>query len=338
MSKMLLPLLISALFQTNLCLAAPLTAFDEAARLGGAAADAVAAPAPAPSRAGSDLTAGYLRLLSSPGQGLGEKETAELRGCRVLLVRGFMTGGYVEPISIFGRKVWIGRYFHDQMKALKELGVDYAMADVDSVMLPAHNAAKIAAEIRKSDKPVILITHSDGGMYALQALVENPDLASGVRGFISLQTPFGGSPVADYVKGHRLLSAAMSGLLGHFGGTIDALDSLTPDKRSAFQAANREAINSVVAGVRIISFASWKADRHGKPDTLLELPRNLMLTRGMENDGLVPAESAILPGSDYVKVEGADHIVTVMAEDTLVKFDRRAFTRALLSLIITGGK
>jgi hypothetical protein len=85
----------------------------------------------------------------------------------------------------------------------------------------------------------------------------------------------------------------------------------------------------------MISFASWKDEEHNKIDTLLELPRDYMLSRGLNNDGLVPVESAVLPGSDYIKLRGVDHIVPVMAADTVLKFDRRRFTKTLLLMILS---
>lgn len=293
------------------------------------------APAPsAPARAGRDLTADFNSVWNAVDQKLGEGEKAELRKCKVLLVRGFMTGGYVEPFSLFGKKVWIGKYFNDQMKVLKELGVEYSMVDIDSVMTPSHNAAKVAAGIRGSEKPVIIISHSDGGMYALQALTENPALAPRVRGFISLQTPFLGSPVADYVLRNKTLAAAMSRTLGYFGGSLESLASLSQSERAAFQDRNTGGIRGIVSSVKVLSFATLKPDVPGKIDTLLGIPRDAMLKSGIENDGLVPTDSAILPGSDFIRLSGLDHIAPVMAEDMFVKFDRARMTKTLLLMIL----
>ena len=69
--------------------------------------------------------------------------------------------------------------------------------------------------------------------------------------------------------------------------------------------------------------------------TKLLLPRDYMLRRGMDNDGLVPVESAVLPGSDYIKLRGVDHMVPVMDVDAVLKFDRRRFTKTLLLMIIS---
>jgi len=292
-------------------------------------------PDPAPARIGRDITADFKTVWDSVDQKLGDKEKEELRGYKVLLVRGFLTGGYVEPFKILGKKVWIGRYFNDQKKTLTELGVEFSMVDIDSVMMPAHNAAKVAAEIRKSEKPVIIISHSDGGMYALQALTENPELASKVRGFVPLQAPFLGTPVAEYVKNNKVFSSVMASLLGHFGGTLDSLASMTPTERAGFHETNRRVLNGLVSGVNVISFATWKAEEHGKLDTLLEIPRDLMLKKGIDNDGLTPTESSILPGSDYVKLEGVDHIMPVMSEDMIREFDRCRMTKTLLLMIIS---
>jgi hypothetical protein len=144
-----------------------------------------------------------------------------------------------------------------------------------------------------------------------------------------------GSPVADYVKENSVLMGFMSRLLRHFGGTVDSLFSLGSSERSRFQDSKQEAIREVIAGVKIISFASWKAEEKHKMDTMLELPRDFMLKSGIANDGLVPVESAILPGSDYVTIFGIDHIVSVMNNDSVLKCDRARLTKTLLLMIIS---
>ncbi len=338
MLKIIFIVLGFTFLQFNTCYAAAVRDTDAVSQLGAAGAQPPATaeiPVPsAPARVGRDLTPDFKSNWETIDRKLGEKETTGLRKYKVLLVRGFMTGGYVEPFDILGRKIWIGRYFSDQEKVLKELGIDFSMVDIDSVMPPEHNAAKVAADIRGSEKPVIIISHSDGGMYALQALVENPDLRAKVRGFVALQAPFRGSPIADYIRSSRVLSAAMSKVLGHFGGTIDSLNSLTQGERSGFQGNNQADIEAVISSVSIISLATFKPDEPNKLDTLLEITRNLMLRRGMENDGLVPTESAILPGTDFVKLSGLDHIAPVMNEDMLLKFDRARLTKTLLLLLL----
>ncbi|HAH32611.1 MAG TPA: hypothetical protein DCL44_09900 [Elusimicrobia bacterium] len=306
-----------------------------AALQGDSAASGTIPVAIKPARVGRDLTEEFRLTWDTIDLKLGESEKTELRKYKVLFVRGFLTGGYVQPISLFGKKVWTGPYFNDQISLLKELGVEFKMVDIDSTMPPAHNAKKTAKDIRDSDKPVIIISHSDGGMYVLQALTDNQDLLPNVRGFISLQTPFGGTPIAEYIKDNKYLSAAMAKILAHFGGTVDSLLNLTPEERNRLQESSRGTVREVVSKVNMISFASWKDNEPNKIDTLLELPRDYMLKQGLANDGLVPLESAILPGSDYIKLPGVDHMVPVMAADKMLKFDRRRFTKTLLLMIIS---
>ncbi len=295
----------------------------------------IASISPSPERVGTDLTGDFNLTWDRAALAPKDTELTELRKHKVLLVRGFMTGGYVQPFNFLGKKVSVGGYFNDQIKVLESLGVEHEMVDIDSVMTPAHNAQKVAREIAASDKPVIIISHSDGGMYTLEALVENKDLLPKVRGFISLQSPFGGSPVADYIKEHGPLLAAMNKLLGHFGGSADSLSSLSVGERTKFRDSNREPIRKIVSGVKIISLASWKDNEKHKLDTLLGIPRDFMLKRGIPNDGLVPVESAVLPGTDYVKIPGVDHIVTVMSNDSVLKYDRARLTKTLLLMIIS---
>lgn len=56
------------------------------------------------------------------------------------------------------------------------------------------------AAIRKSDRPVLIISQSKVSIAVLSTLVAQPELAARVRGWFSIQDAFGGSPIADSVE------------------------------------------------------------------------------------------------------------------------------------------
>ena len=69
-----------------------------------------------------------------------------------------------------------------------------------------------------------------------------------------------------------------------------------------------------------------------KPDTAantaLAMPYELMARDGIRNDGLVPLDAAVLPGMDFIKLSGLDHIAPVMPAQQ--RYDRVRMTKALL--------
>ena len=83
------------------------------------------------------------------------------------------------------------------------------------------------------------------------------------------------------------------------------------------------------AAVPVIAVATLKDPVDGKWDTNMKPFRDAMYERGTRNDGLVPVDSAVLPGAAIVRLEGLDHGVTIRASKT-IPLDRVKFSKALL--------
>jgi len=225
-------------------------------------------------------------------------------------------------------------YFADQIDWLHSIDVESTKVAIRAGQSIAINGSIIAAAIRNSTKPVILITHSKGSVDALEALRTKPALQAKVRAWISLQGVFFGSPVADILLDGTLLNPVISDtILGFLGGTRQSAEDLTTNTALAYYRRHRIEISTVVRNVRSIAFAS-DLDGMGaaRINTLLEIPHELMRRVGIPNDGLVPVDSAVLPGMDFVKVSGVDHIAPVMP--ALQRFNRVRMTKILLSLVL----
>jgi hypothetical protein len=140
--------------------------------------------------------------------------------------------------------------------------------------------------------------------------------------------------VADYVIKNRGLDTLMTRFLLRMGGSIDSMVNLTTADRKAYMAANAAAISSIIKTVPIISVATWIDPDGDKPDTKLKPLRNAMLKLGLKNDGLVPVDRAILPGTDYIKIPGLDHGATIKQTKNIA-FDRARFAKAVFSMLLS---
>lgn len=278
------------------------------------------ASAAAQAARGLDLTRQYLAAYDH-NCNLPSADARVLHRHNVLFVPGYLAGR--NPA-----------YFAEQIDWLHSIDVQSTKVAIRAGQSIAINGSIIAAAIRNSTKPVILITHSKGSVDALEALRTAPALQARVRAWISLQGAFFGSPVANILLDGTLLNPVISDtILGFLGGTRQSAEDLTTNTALAYYRKHRIGISTVVRKVRSIAFAS-DLDGMGaaRTNTLLEIPHELMRREGIPNDGLVPVDSAVLPGMDFVKVSGVDHIAPVMP--ALQHFDRIRMTKILLSLVL----
>ena len=268
----------------------------------------------------ADLTAEYLEAYRDDCA-FGPAHREVLRRHKVLLVPGYF--GNLHP-----------GYFGTQLRWLAAIGVEREKVAVRPGQSVAINAPIVATAIRASGKPVVLITHSKGSVDALDALLAESALRMKVAAWVSLQGAFFGSPVADMLLEGSLLDPAVSTVvLQFFGGTKESAQGLTTRASRVYYRERAIAINRVVREVPAVAFASALDGEPGTlVRTLLEIPRELMWREGIRSDGLVPLDAAVLPGMDFVKVTGVDHIAPVMP--ALQRFDRVRMTGALLRLAL----
>jgi pimeloyl-ACP methyl ester carboxylesterase len=149
-----------------------------------------------------------------------------------------------------------GRFtsFYTQMRSLEAEGAAYqnisiASSSFDTSQSVEHNAAAILELLRSTDKRVVIVTHSKGGLDTLEALLDAPELwGNKVIGWVALQAPFFGSPVADPAP-----SVINDALLGAVGGHGQSLDDLKTVTRALYMEANEEAIARLTASIPVIA-------------------------------------------------------------------------------------
>jgi hypothetical protein len=131
-----------------------------------AALAGLSAAGSAPVSPGADRTLDFIKLYDGARRGRSSFSPAAADH-RFLLVPGFM---WDFCPGMFGPNI----------DELRSMGIDTKLVKVHSMGATARNAAIVAEAIERSPKPVVLVAHSKGGLDAMQALADRPDLASKV--------------------------------------------------------------------------------------------------------------------------------------------------------------
>jgi len=180
--------------------------------------------------------------------------------------------------------------------------------------------------VLQQTKPVIIIGHSKGGVDTTVALSLFPELVPHIRGVITIQSPFGGSPIATDFCQSPSSARFFSGALRAIMGDPKSMDQLTYQYRKSFMESHQYPIESVPT----LCFASCT----GNSFSVLRPFTNYILDRYQEpNDGMVCVCDAILPGSLSVTIDNLDHGEMVIATSPLTKYSKTRIIDALLSLL-----
>jgi hypothetical protein len=156
-----------------------------------------------------------------------------------------------------------GRFisFHTQMTYFDAQGVAYqnlsaASKAFDTSESVEHNAAAILGFLRSTDKKIVIVSHSKGGLDTLDALLGAPELwGKTVLGWVALQAPFHGSPLADSAP-----SAVNDLLLGAVEGNGQSVEDLKTVTRAAYMRARKDRIAKLTGRIPVISaYSTYEA-------------------------------------------------------------------------------
>jgi len=303
----------------------------------------------------SDATSRY-QIALSQGVITAERTRELLHGQKVLFVRGFLSETVLKIADLIrklpaqeiadshaGQAVsWardliqapepqrIGEYFDTQTQWLQDEHISFVCADIESEAPVRQNAQKILPYLA-GPEPITIISHSKGCLDTLQALLDAPDTWKKVNGWIAIQGPFHGAPVADFVASRPLLRQAARVLLEAAKGELEGLTDMRSATRDTYLANNHDAIAALLEKIPTVCMASSISSKQLHHTFLGPTLLLTKLLTGEDNDGLVPASSATLQDAWTVTLDGVDHAMPVM--DSLGAFDRVLCTRALLSLL-----
>ena len=231
--------------------------------------------------------------------------TMELKGQRVLLVYGLL-GEVAASLHRLGLE-----YMQCEEEWLRQEGAEPSIVSLPTAAPVASNATRLAATLLADSRPTLIIAHSKGGLETLAAL-SNAEARARCCGFIALQSPFMGSPVADAVVAAKPLAAASIGLARMLRiGSGEGLRDLTTHARQAWMAGHARAVAETLKRVPTVCVATAiTANARGRERLHLAAGRWLEKQGAGPNDGLVPVSSALLPGARHLVAEGS-HIAGV---------------------------
>lgn len=271
----------------------------------------------------------------------------KLQKFKVLVVPGVLAESFdktsLQPIKL---NIAFEQGFADQIKVLKENNIDFEFVKFDTENSPTVNGKIIAKAIMESNKPVLIYSHSKGGLDTLEALMSNPNLMSKIKGWVSVQSPFYGSPVAELFNKESFLKSTTDNLFKWFGGSPSGFHSLTFEERVAYMESSKvqNLVEKINLEINFLNYGSIKKDILGY-DSAIELFRDISQNVSGDNDGVVPIMSALMNehGHDvnYVVENDVDHLMTMtkykMINLTLMNslkdYDRKTHTLALLEMI-----
>ena len=292
-----------------------------------------------------DLSGCFDDLMHQSDPVLTPADTGLLRDhYQILFIRGFL--GDLPPQKF-------NSYFACQMKWLAGRGITCTRLEHESGFgtqkLPKNNVEPIETSIndlyqRRPKKRLLIISHSKGGLDTLETLLGKEVLREQqVAGWIALQAPFHGTPLADRNTNNRLINWMTDGVLRLlFNGDKAVIRTMCVRSRQTYMAEQADAIYRLSGQINIINFASHIS---ASDPTLFLLRRNrryIEQATAQLNDGIVPEDSQIMtvdekPCCPFVRAAQVDHIYPVIPIDRLypaLKTGQTMINREKLFLVL----
>jgi alpha-beta hydrolase superfamily lysophospholipase len=188
-----------------------------------------------------------------------------------------------------------------QLAWLRQQGAAAQVVPLPTAAPVEENAGRLAEAILADPEPCLLVAHSKGGLEALSALLR-PGVAAHCTGFVALQSPFHGSPLADAVLHIPALHGAARGLAQLLGaGDGTGLVDLTSAARATWMEHHAGDIALLTASLPVLCVGSQvrRETAVGPDRRYLPLAEWLERRGAGANDGMVPVSSALLEGARH---------------------------------------
>lgn len=194
-------------------------------------------------------------------------------------------------------------YLEDNQRRLEQRGLETREVAVDTEGRLADNVEVVREALLDAvhfGRTVVMVGHSKGGVEAMSTLALYPELRRHVRAMVAMQSPYGGSVIAnDLVTTpslRKLLDVAFPSL---FQGDADSVEDLSYARRMEFVRQH-----PYPQDVPTVALATSRLSRR----SLLRVLCNYVHERyGWACDGLVNAVDAEVPGSRVVRLDDMDH-------------------------------
>lgn len=214
-------------------------------------------------------------------------------GFRLVFVPGFLSNCFPSFAT-----------FADVIDAARAAGFAAHLLDVGGRGSIEANAARLAGQIGQlpdDGRRLVIVGHSKGVLDALQAMVENPQLARHVAAVVGVAGAFNGSPLADQLRGLYRVVVASNPLLRCEAGAGDELEGLRPDARRAWWRDHGEALAMPV-------YALVALPDETRVSPVLAFTHARLAEIDGYNDGQLLARDQVAPGGALLGYINADHL------------------------------
>lgn len=242
----------------------------------------------------TDVTSRFKQLMG-PGKAGPAQLPAEANQHVYLMVGGLFTNQYPG-------------YMDANTNALKGKGLDTRRVAINTESGVEANAATIRDAIMSATqdgRKVVLVGQSKGGVDVTAALALYPELKGRVRAVVSMQAPYGGTPVSSDLNNcpelKPLLNRVVGGLMK---GDAKSLSDLSYESRREFVGQH-----PYPTDIPTVSLATSRRSIKSVVDATAGY---LQQRYGLASDGLVPRADAEIPGSRVVRLDDMDHAESVM--------------------------
>ncbi|MEK6544822.1 MAG: insulinase family protein, partial [Elusimicrobiota bacterium] len=204
---------------------------------------------------------------------------------------------------------WAPGYMVNPLQALRRLGLRAKALPIKGVDSSEKNAQVIKDYVLASDKPAMLWGHSKGGIDILEALRLYPEIRAKVAGVVLVQSPYKGTPIADFVLKHKPLRWLGTALMRSLGSEPRVIYELTEHYRQMQIGLGR--YDRIFAEIPIytVATATGKEDPNLAARALLTLNRLMGIDH--PTDGLVPLENQRAEGAkNHLTLNGLSHADT----------------------------
>jgi hypothetical protein len=277
-----------------------------------------------------------------------EREAVKYHGYKIIFLRGIFNNFFstlAKKLTDGGLPLPKGRFepLVNEIAHLRSMGIDASLAPTKTEEAPMKNGYILAQTILKSDKPVIIVTHSKGGVDALFGLTHYESTHKKVAGWLNLQAPIHGTRLADYFQGQAALHSPLKFLLEDvMKGESKAFEDLTIRNMERFHKMNKKKVAKIVKAFPVLSVGSSFAIPNGlldwfkpiqKRSAFEILNRAMLELGGGPNDGFTSIHKTCLKGDYCLILENIDHASLVVTLEPFHTFGQEKRTKIIFSLL-----
>jgi hypothetical protein len=258
-----------------------------------------------------------------------EEDQQNFKNYTIYLVSGISTQNYPPLVSVIRA---LGFYlpketansFQQQKNYFKKKQIKFKEVSIYTNGDPDENGDLLAKTIFSSpNEKAIIISHSKGGVDVLHSFMKYPELKEKVHGWITLQTPFFGTPLAKLGQDSWIFQPLTRFIQFILTNGKDSVGSLDQNFRHTYYERNKNDIAQLTEELPIIGLGSWFLYGPSSDEkSFFPLPKTnkslldpfiriIFETDGI-NDGLVPLKSTCLPGIKCFTIGNLDHANPVM--------------------------